>query len=77
MHRLTRCWNHGSATHIGGDILPFLFINGGVETLSGSDLGVAIVRDAITQRETQLLEHSSIFVHFFDIALADAHISGR
>ena len=60
VHQLTRCWVYGSATHAGGDTLPFLFINGGVGTLSGSELGVAIVRDAITQRETQLLEHTSI-----------------
>lgn len=61
VHRLTRCWVYGSATHADGDkALPFLFINGGIETLSGSELGAAIVRDAITQRETQLLEHTGI-----------------
>lgn len=71
IHRLTRSWVYG------GDTFPFLFVNGGAETLSGSELGAAILRDAITQREIQLLEHTGNCHSYLFAALTDAHISDR
>lgn len=59
-HRLTRFWVYGNAPQADGEELPFLFINGGAATLSASTFGAAIVRDTITQREIQLLEHTGI-----------------
>ena len=40
------------------DSFPFLFVNGGAAILSSSTAGIAVIRDAITQREIQLLEHA-------------------
>jgi hypothetical protein len=76
IHQLTHFWVYGSAS-VDGGTFPFLFINGGVATLSGSALGAAIVRDTITQREIQLLEHTSIRYSHFHIAFPDPHISNR
>jgi hypothetical protein len=61
IHRLTRFWVYGSASQADGSTFPFLFINGGVATLSGSTVGAAVVRDTITQREIQRLEHTGIY----------------
>jgi hypothetical protein len=47
------------------DEIPFLFINEGAATLLGSALGGAIIRDAVTRREVQLLEHRCICCLFF------------
>ena len=69
IHRLTRSWVYG------GDTFPFLFINGGAETLSGSELGAAIIRDVITQREIQLLEHTSNSHSYLFATLANTHSS--
>lgn len=53
-------WVYGNVSQTNDDCFPFLFINGGVATLSGSALGAAIVRDTVTQREMQFLEHTGI-----------------
>jgi len=79
VHRLSRVWIYGNTPQAGGDEFPFLFIDGGVATLSGSALGIAIIRDAITRREIQLLEHTGIYrlffsKHFLTLVLA---IAGR
>ena len=60
IHQLTRFWVHGNTSQTDGDGFPFLFINGGAETLSGSTDGAAIVRDTVTQREIQSLDHTGI-----------------
>ncbi|KAF9642840.1 hypothetical protein BDM02DRAFT_3132825 [Thelephora ganbajun] len=60
IQRLTRFWVYGSASQADSDTFPFLFINGGVATLSGSASGVAMVKDTITQREMQLLDHTVV-----------------
>lgn len=58
IHRCTRFWVHGNGPEAGGDEFPFLLIGGGAATLSGSTIGAATIRDTITQREIQLLEHT-------------------
>ncbi|KAF9790741.1 hypothetical protein BJ322DRAFT_1104389 [Thelephora terrestris] len=60
IHRLTRVWVYGHASETDGGSFPFLFINGGAATLSGSSIGAAIIRDTVTHRENQLLEHTAI-----------------
>jgi len=55
VHGLTRCWIYG---HDGS--FPFLFINGGTATISGTGFGAAVIRDAVTQRQVQMLEHTGI-----------------
>jgi hypothetical protein len=75
--RLTRFWIYGSAPRADGDTFPFLFINGGAATLSGSAIGAAMVRDAITQREIQLLEHTCICCFRFSVTLSNGHVSDR
>lgn len=70
IHRLTHSWVYGSS-----DTYPFLLINRGAATLSGSDFGAAILRDAITQREIQLLDHTGICGSYFSVALTDVHVS--
>ena len=59
LHRLTRFWVYGNASQTDDNNFPFLFINGGAATLSGS-LSAAIVKDTITQRKIQLLNHTGI-----------------
>jgi hypothetical protein len=54
VNQLSRCWING----INGE--PFLFINGGAATLSSTGTGMAIIKDAVTQREIQLLDHPGI-----------------
>ena len=54
-NHLTRCWIYGH-----DDSFPFLFINGGTATISGTALGAAVIRDAVTQREVQILKHTGI-----------------
>lgn len=58
VHRLKRVWVYGNASETGGGNFPFLFINGGAATLSGSPFGIAIICDTITHRQIQLLEHA-------------------
>lgn len=77
IHRLTRFWVYGSTSQADGDTFPFLFINGGAATLSGSVLGAAIVRDTITQREIQLLGHTGICGLCFFVTLSNAHAGSR
>lgn len=60
IHQLTRLRVYGSTSQVDGYTFPFIFINGGAATLSGSSFGAAVVRDTITQREIQLLEHTGI-----------------
>jgi hypothetical protein len=60
IQRLTRVWVHGNASETGEGSFPFLFINGGAATLSGSTIGTATIRDTVTHREIQLLEHTGI-----------------
>lgn len=54
----SRFWIHGNSYQDDGDSFPFLFINGGARTLSGSTNGSAVIRDTVTQRQIQLLEHN-------------------
>lgn len=61
---------HGGVSQADSDDVHFLFINEGAATLSGSALGGTIIRDAITQREVQLLEHTCIFCPYFSAAFA-------
>ena len=60
LHRLTRFWVYGDGSQTDGGSFPFLFINGGAATLSGSTLSAVIVKDTITQRKIQLLNHTGI-----------------
>jgi len=74
VHRLTRIWVYGSTSQADGGGFPFLFINGGAATLSGSAFGSAIVKDTITQREIQTLRHTGVYVccflrHFLTLML--------
>lgn len=50
-------WVYGGASKTDYTDAPFLFINEGAATMSGSPLRGAIIRDLITQDELQLLEH--------------------
>lgn len=63
INQFTRCWIHGGTFGLGDKVYPFLFINGGAATLSSTALGAAVVRDAVTQREVQVLEHTGILGH--------------
>ena len=58
---LFRFWIYGSVTP-GEEIHPFLFINGGAATLSTPTPGVALIQDAVTQRQIQALEHGGNFI---------------
>ncbi|KAF9781587.1 hypothetical protein BJ322DRAFT_1022987 [Thelephora terrestris] len=58
VHQLNRCWIYGD-----NHMSPFLFINGGAATLSSSTTGAAIIRDTVTQREIQSLEHTGTTDH--------------
>jgi len=62
--QLARFWVY-DGTSTTDECLPYLFINGGTATLSGSMTGVAKIRDTVTKREIQSLEHS----------VTDRHIS--
>jgi len=57
-HQFTHFWIHGTPSPTDGKPLPFLFVNGGAATLSGSVAGAAVVRDSVIQREIQLLKHT-------------------
>ncbi|KAF9642055.1 hypothetical protein BDM02DRAFT_3133357 [Thelephora ganbajun] len=59
IHHLTRFWVYESGSQADCGTFPFTFINGGAATLSGSALGTAVVRDSVTQREIQRLEHTA------------------
>jgi hypothetical protein len=76
MHRFACFWIHGGPS-ADDETFPFLFINGGAATLSGSTAGAAVVRDSVTQREIQLLEHTSIYRLWFYIAFSEAHVSSN
>lgn len=77
IHRLARLWVYGDAHQVDSDRFSFLFIDGGAATLSSSALGHAVVRDAITRREIQLLEHTCICSPRFSEALSNCRISHR
>lgn len=51
--------NDGEVSEVGGNAHTdlFLFINGGAGTLSTSSPGSTSIKNAVTQRLTQLLEH--------------------
>ena len=57
IHGFARFWIHGNGHQDDEAGFPFLFINGGTKTLSGSTNGSAVIRDTVTQRQIQLLEH--------------------
>jgi len=59
------------------ETFPFLFIDEGAATLSGSATGVAIVRDTVTQREIQRLEHSGIYCLLFSVVFSEVRVSSR
>ena len=61
IHQLARCWIYSSEFQSGGNEYPFLFINEGAATLSTSARGVAVIKDSITRRKIQLLNHSGIY----------------
>jgi len=73
-YRLARFWVYSDEPQAGGDEFPLLFINGGAATLSGSTLGAAIIRDTITRREIQILEHTGIHSLHPPAALSYAHV---
>lgn len=79
IHQLTRFWVYDNVSQTDCDGFPFLLINGGGATLSGSMFGAAIVRDTITRREIQLLEHTGIcrVVPFLRSLTFVAEIAGR
>ena len=77
IHQLARFWVYGRASEADGGTFPFVFINGGVATLSGCALGAAIIRDTVTQREIQRLEHTSIRYLQLHVALSNPPISNR
>lgn len=57
---LWRFWIYGceSGPQVGdAHTHPFLFINGGAATLSTTSSGAALIKNGVTQRSTQLLEH--------------------
>ena len=62
IHQLARCWIYSSEFQSDGDGYPFLFINDGAATLSTSAHGVAVIKDSITRRKIQLLNHSGIYL---------------
>ncbi|KAF9644391.1 hypothetical protein BDM02DRAFT_3131799 [Thelephora ganbajun] len=57
IHGFSRFWIYGKSYQADGDGFPFLFIDGGARMLSGSATGSAVIRDTVTQRQIQLLEH--------------------
>lgn len=75
MHQLSRVWVHGVGYEADGDVFPFLFVNGGAATLSASTHGAAILRDTITRREIQLLEHTGTCHLYFLTAFPNPHFS--
>ena len=77
VYQLARVWVHGIASGKGGDSLPFLFINEGAATVSGSALGVAVIRDTVTNREVQLLKHTGIVHVYNHVAGPDCRVSDR
>ena len=70
LHNLSRCWIYGH-----DDSFPFLFIHGGAATVSGTALGGAVIRDAVTQQEVQLLRHTGIH-HFLSRTIFNALVRG-
>ena len=74
IYRFARLWIYSNEPQAGGDEFPFLLINGGAATLSGSTLGAAIVRDTITRREIQVLEHTGNHILHPPATLSYAHI---
>ena len=66
---LTRVWVYDSPSKVDKNIFPFLFINGGAATLSGSPSGAAVVKDTVTQQIIQQLQHTGTrylyFLQFF------------
>lgn len=74
IHRLARFWVYSDEPQADGDEFPFLFINGGAATLSGSTLGAAIVRDTVTRRKIQILEHTGIYRLCPPAALSYAYV---
>ena len=77
VYQLARVWVHGIASGKGSDSLPFLFINGGAATVSGSALGVAVIRDTVTNREVQLLKHTGIVYAYNPVLDLDYCVSDR
>ena len=75
INRLTRSWFYGYTSETGTDDLPFLFINEGAETLSGSEHGAAIIRDAVTCREIERLQHTGICGSSLSLMSVDIHAS--
>ena len=73
--QLTRVWVHGSGSEADEGAFPFLFINGGAATLSGLARGAAVVRDVVTHRNIQLLEHTGARLSYFLVALPDPCVS--
>jgi hypothetical protein len=65
IHGLARVWVYGNPSETGGGSFPFIFVNGGAATLSGSPFGVAIIRDTVTHREIQQLEHTGTHHLYF------------
>ena len=63
IHGFSQFWIYGSNHHEDEDGFPFLFIDGGARTLSGSTNGSAVIRDTVTQRQIQFLEHDGDFPH--------------
>lgn len=59
------------------ETFPFLFIDEGAATLSGSATGAAIVRDTVTQRQIQRLEHTGIYCLLFSMIFSEIHVSSR
>ena len=76
IQRLTRIWVYGSGFQTDNDGFPFLFINGGAATLSGSALGIAMIKDTVTQREIQSLEHAGTRRFYFSVEFFKARASG-
>ena len=61
IHQLARCWIYSNEFQSGSDEYPFLFVNDGAATLSSSALGVAVIKDSVTRRKIQVLNHAGIY----------------
>ena len=77
IHQLTRFWIYDCTSVVDEEISPFLFINQGVATLSGSMVSAAIVRDTVTHREIQVLKHTGTCCLQSSAAFSKAHVSSH